>query len=165
MGSSLSEKRFSARRVYVRFLGYDLPQTSRLKVKGIVEKIEHLKEGIAKIDREIEERRSRLKGIENIRSIGGIGKKNGIILTFIIGDIHHFESGKKLLAYFGLVPWMNQSHDTHQQGQMIKQGNKLDRSIFVQWSLGSIRYSPYVRGFYKKIKAKKGAGKAIVASA
>lgn len=156
---------FSGKKGLREVLGYDLPATSRLEVEVIVEQIEHLNEGIARIDREIEERGSRLKGFENITSIGGIGKKSGTILLSIIGDINDFTDEKKLSAYFGLVPRVSQSNETHHQGRITKQGSKLGRTILVQCSLVSIRYSPYLRKFYEKIKVKKGSGKAIVATA
>ncbi len=156
---------FSSKKGLREVLRYDLAATSRLELEVIVEQIEHLNEGIAKIDREIEERGSRLKGFENITSIGGIGKKSGTILLSIIGDINDFADEKKLSAYFGLVPRVSQSNETHHQGRITKQGSKLGRTTLVQCCLISIRHSPYLRRFYEKIKAKKGAGKAIIATA
>ena len=156
---------FSSKWSLRKVLEFDLPQTAQLELEVIVEQIEHLNEGIAKIDREIEERGSRLKGFENITSIAGIGKKSGAILLSIIGDIHDFEDDKRLSAYFGLVPRVRQSNETHHQGRITKRGSKLGRTILVQCCLISIRYSPYLRRFYERIKAKKDSGKAIVATA
>ena len=156
---------FSSKKGLRKVLEYDLPPTARLELEVIVEQIEHLNEGIAKIDREIEDRGSRLKGFENLISIRGIGKKSATILLSIIGDINDFENDKKLSAYFGLVPRVSQSNQTHHQGRITKHGSKLGRTTLVQCCLITIRYSPYLKRFYEKIKAKKGAGKAIVAAA
>ena len=41
-------------------------------------------------------------------------------------------------------------------------GNKIARTALVQSTLVAIKYSPYLRSFYDKIKEKKGAGKAII---
>lgn len=156
---------FSGQKGLREVLGYDVPATSRLELEVIVNQIEHLNEGIARIDRKIKERGSRLKGFDNITSIGGIGKKSGTIMLSNIRDIHDFTDEKKLSAYFGLVPRVSQSKETHSQGRITKQGSKLGRTILAQCSLVSIRYSPYLRTFYEKIKVKKGSGKAIVATA
>ncbi len=156
---------FSSKKGLRRVLEYDLDPTAHLELEVIVEQIEHLNEGIAKIDREIEDRGSRLKGFDNLISISGIGKKSATILLSIIGDINDFEDDKKLSAYFGLVPRVSQSNQRHHQGRITKHGSKLGRTTLVQCCLISIKYSPYLRSFYERIKAKKGAGKAIVATA
>ena len=116
---------FSGKKGLRRVLEYDLPDTAQLELEVIVEQIEHLNEGIARIDQEIEERGSRLKGFENITSIPGIGKKSGTILLSIIGDINDFADEKKLSAYFGLVPRVRQSNESHHQGRITKRGSKL----------------------------------------
>ena len=156
---------FSSKKGLRKVLEYDLDPTAHLELEVIVEQIEHLNEGIAKIDREIEDRGSRLKGFDNLISISGIGKKSATILLSIIGDINDFEDDKKLSAYFGLVPRVSQSNQRHHQGRITKHGSKLDRTTLVQCCLISIKYSSYLRSFYERIKAKKGAGKAIVATA
>ena len=53
--------------------------------------------------------------------------------------------------------------DTVHHGKITKQGSKLGRTTLVQCTLIAIRYSPYLRNFYNRLKAKKGSGKAITA--
>ena len=82
----------------------------------------------------------------------------------IIGDINDFENEKKLAAYFGIVPRVSNSNETEWQGRITKRGSKLGRTTLVQCTLVAIKYSPYLRSFYERIKAKKGSGKAIIAT-
>ena len=105
-----------------------------------------------------------MKGYENITSIKGIGAKGGTILLSVIGDINHFESSKKLESYFGIVPTVRNSNETMRHGRITKQGSKLGRTTLVQCTLIAIRYSPYLRNFYVRLKQKKGSGKAIIAT-
>ena len=49
-------------------------------------------------------------------------------------------------------------------GKITKMGNKIGRTALVQSTLIAIRYNPYLRSFYFKLKAKKGSGKAIIAT-
>ena len=83
----------------------------------------------------------------------------------MIGDINNFEDEKKLAAYFGIVPRVSNSNETNHQGRITKRGSKLGRTTLVQCTLIAIRHSNYLRAFYEKLKAKKGSGKAIIATA
>jgi transposase len=144
---------------------YQVNEGAMLELEVIIEQIKKLNEGILKLEEEMKDRGSKLKGFENITSIKGIGEKSGTILLSAIGNIKDFETEKKLAAYFGIVPRVKQSNDTLHQGRITKHGNKLARTTLVQCTLVAIRYSSYLRSFYVKIKNKKGSGKAIIATA
>ena len=51
------------------------------------------------------------------------------------------------------------------RGRNTKRGNKLMRTTLVQCTLVAIRYSGYLNAFYQRIKERRGAGKAIIATA
>jgi len=63
------------------------------------------------------------------------------------------------------VPRVSHSNETERSGRITKRGSKLGRTALVQCALVAQRYSPYLKQFYERIKAKKGAGKAIIALA
>jgi len=147
-----------------KVLNLNINEAAHIELEVIVEQIRYLNEGIKKLDNEIKDRGRKLKGFENITSIKGIGEKGGAILLSVIGDIDHFESDKKLHAYFGIVPRVSQSGDTVHHGKITKKGSKLGRTTLVQCTLIAIRYSPYLRSFYNRLKEKKGSGKAIIAT-
>lgn len=63
------------------------------------------------------------------------------------------------------MPRVSNSNETERQGRITKRGSKLGRTTLVQCTLIAIRYSPYLRDFYQRIKARKGSGKAIIATA
>ena len=62
------------------------------------------------------------------------------------------------------MPRVSNSNETKWQGRITKRGSKLGRTTLVQCTLIAIKYSPYLRSFYERIKAKKGSGKAIIAT-
>ena len=62
------------------------------------------------------------------------------------------------------MPRVYISNKTVQYGRITKMGNKIARTALVQSTLVAIKYSPYLRSFYDKLKAKKGSGKAIIAT-
>ena len=47
----------------------------------------------------------------------------------------------------------------------VRHGTKLMRTTLVQCTLIAIRYSGYLNAFYQRIKERRGAGKAIIATA
>jgi transposase len=82
-----------------------------------------------------------------------------------IVNFNDFADEGKLASYFGLVPKVSNSNETERHGRITKQGNKLARTTLVQCALIAKRYSPYLSQFYNRIQAKRGSGKAIVATA
>jgi len=156
---------FTGKKGLDRVTQYQINPAANIELEVIVEQIKKLNEGIEKLSNEIKSRGTELKGFKNITSIKGIGESSGTILLSAIGDINDFEDSKKLASYFGIVPRVRQSSDTVRQGSITKQGNKLARTTLVQCTLIAIRYSPYLKAFYEKLKHKKGSGKAIIATA
>lgn len=164
-GIVLKKEILSSKKGLEKVLDYSLPELPQIELEVIVEQIRHLNTSIAKLDEEISESGKGLKGYENITSIKGIGSKSAAILLSVIGDVNNFESEKKLHAYFGIVPRVNNSNEKIRQGKITKQGSKLGRTTLVQCTLIAIRYSPYLNAFYQRLKQKKGSGKAIIATA
>ena len=156
---------FSSEKGLRKAQSYALGEMAEIEIDVIVAQIHHLNEGIKKLDHQIESKGKDLKGYRNITSIKGIGSKSGTILLSVIGDIDRFPSQKALDSYFGIVPRVRNSNDTIHHGRITKQGSKLGRTTLVQCTLIAIRYSPYLRNFYLRLKTKKGSGKAIIATA
>ncbi len=117
------------------------------------------------LDKAIEEAGSDLPGYEGISSIKGVGPRSAAVLLSGIGNINDFETADKLAAYIGIVPRVSQSNETDNRGRITKRGNKLMRTTLVQCTLITIRYSGYLNSFYRRIKERRGAGKAIIATA
>jgi transposase len=164
-GILLKKESLSSEKGLKRILEQQVDPVAHVELEVIVTQIRSLNEGIKKLDKELEDKGSELPGHENITSIKGIGKKSGSILLSVIGDINDFENEKKLYAYFGIVPRVSNSNKTEHQGHITRRGSKLGRTTLVQCTLIAIKYSPYLRTFYERIKSKKGSGKAIIATA
>jgi len=131
----------------------------------IVDQIRSLNQAIEQMNQELSERGKHLKGHQNLTSITGIGKITATILLNAIGEVEQFSDEKKLAAYLGMVPRVSQSNETSRYGRITKMGNKIARTALVQSTLIAIKYNGYLRSFYERLKAKKGSGKAIIATA
>lgn len=156
---------FSSKKGLERVLDNDLDQASLFELRIVVTEIQNLSKSISEIDNELKNRGSKLKGHKNLTSIKGIGDISSTILLNTIGNINDFDGDHKLAAYIGIVPRVQISNETSHYGRITKMGNKLARTALVQSTLIAIRYNPYLRDFYMKLKAKKGSGKAIIATA
>jgi transposase len=148
--------------------GINMPLFSpceQVEITVLRETASALTASLKQLDSEIEKYASALSGYEGIVSIKGVGPRSAAVLLAAIGNVHDFESADKLAAYFGMVPRVSQSNETDHRGRITKRGNKLARTTLVQCSLVATRYSPYLRSFDERIRARRGTGKAIIATA
>lgn len=146
-------------------LTIDLDPSYQFEIRIIVDQIRSLNKSIGEIDKELSERGKKIDGHKNLTSITGIGDITATILLNTIGDIEDFTDDKKLSAYLGIVPRVYVSNETSQYGRITKMGNKIARTALVQSTLIAIKYNGYLKSFYLRLKAKKGSGKAIIATA
>jgi transposase len=155
---------FTCEKGLKKVLTIEIESSYRFEIILIVEQIRSLNRSIDKINEELKKRGQKLKGHKNLTSIKGISDIGATIFLNTIGNIDDFKSEKQLASYFGIVPRVHISNKTVQYGRITKMGNKIARTALVQSTLVAIRYSPYLRSFYDKLKAKKGSGKAIIAT-
>lgn len=120
---------------------------------------------IAELDGAIECAAQDFEGYDSLISIKGIGPRAAAVFLSGVGNVNDFETADKLAAYLGIVPRVSQSNETDNRGRITKRGNKLMRTTLVQCTLIAIRYSGYLNAFYRRIKKRRGSGKAIIATA
>jgi len=147
-----------------KVLSLDLDAADLFELKVVINQIKSLNESIDTISKELIERGKGIKGHKNLTSIKGIGDISATILLSTIGNVNDFADDKKLAAYLGIVPRVYVSNESNHHGKITKMGNKIARTALVQCTLIAIRYNQYLRSFYFKLKAKKGSGKAIIAT-
>ena len=137
----------------------------KTELEIIQNQLDSLLENIKKLENEIKIFAQAIDGYDNLISIKGIGPLSAAIMLTHIGQIADFKDPGKLAAYFGITPRVSQSNATCTTGRITKRGNKIARTALVQCTLIAKRYSPYLNNFYEKVKAKRGTGKAIIATA
>lgn len=157
---SLGSKRALAKLEIGRFSSLE-----QVELKVVRDQALGLTAAIAELDREIEAAAKKLDGYDGLTSIKGIGARAAAVFLSTIGNVDDFADADKLAAYLGIVPRVSQSNETDHRGRITKRGNKLARTTLVQCTLIAIRYSGYLNSFYRRIKDRRGAGKAIIATA
>jgi transposase len=164
-GINLAKEALSSEKKLAEVLELPFDEIVRIELRVIVEQIRGLNKSVAELEKTIGEEGSKLEGHQGLSSIKGIGKITGAILLSVIGDVNDFPDEGRLASYFGIVPRVSNSNETEHSGRIHKRGTKLGRTALVQSALIAANYSPYLKSFYERVKARRGAGKAIIALA
>jgi transposase len=137
----------------------------QIELEVIAGQISAIGGGVKRLDKEIAAAAKTLPGYDNLISIKGIGPLSAAVMLLHIGNIKDFKDTGKLAAYFGIVPKVSQSNGSASHGHITKRGSNLARKSLVQCALIAKRYSPYLHTFFEQVKARRGTGKAIIATA
>jgi len=164
-GLNLPKEALSSEKRLAEVLSLPFDELLQVELRVIVDQIRSLNKSIAELDKTIAEASSELEGHTNLTSIKGIGATTSAILLSVIGDVNDFPDESRLASYFGIVPRVSNSNQTEHSGRIHKRGSKLGRTALVQSALIAANYSPYLKRFYERVKARRGAGKAIIALA
>jgi transposase len=164
-GINLPKEALSSEKRLEEVLGLPFDEIVRIELRVLVDQIRSLNKSIADLEKAIGDAGSKLEGYDSLASIKGIGKVTSAILLSVIGNVNDFPDESRLASYFGIVPRVSNSNQTKRSGRIHKRGTKLGRTALVQSALIAANYSPYLKAFYERIKARRGAGKAIIALA
>jgi len=164
-GVNLKREALSSQVALERVLAQKVSALVKMELRVLVEQIRGLTASIQQLQEMLEEEGEQLPGHRNLTSIKGIGTLSATVLLTTIGPIQDFADENRLAAYLGLVPRVQNSNESERSGSITKRGNKLARTALVQCGLVAKRYSPYLNGFYERVKQRRGAGKAKVALA
>jgi transposase len=164
-GLNLAKEALSSEKKLAEVVELPFDTVVRIELRVVVEQIRSLNKSIAELEKTIGEESSKLEGHKSLSSIKGIGKITEAILLSVIGDVNDFADEGHLASYFGIVPRVSNSNQTEHSGRIHKRGTKLGRTALVQSALIAANYSTYLKQFYEQVKARRGAGKAIIALA
>ena len=164
-GINLPKEALSSEKKFDEVLELPFEELVRIELRILVGQIRSLNQSIRELNQIIAEEGSKLEGHKNLTSIKGIGKITGAILLSVIGDVNDFPDEHRLASYLGIVPRVSNSNETERSGRIHKRGSKLGRTALVQSALIAANYSPYLKRFYERVKARRGAGRAIIALA
>lgn len=106
--------------------------------------------------RAVEDRR-----VERLRTIPGVGPRLAEMVVAVIDDPHRFRHGKQIGSYVGLAPRQYQSGTMDRQGRISGRGHKHLRSMLVEVSWLGLRYNPWMREVYERVRRGSPARKKI----
>jgi len=105
------------------------------------------------------------QAVKLLKSIPGIGDFFSVLIRYEVGDITRFRSPDKFASYTGLIPSTYSSGEKTFRGKLTKRGNKYLRWAFIEAVRPAVMTSPELRAYHDRIRRRKSAGDARVATA
>ncbi len=146
--------------------GLTLPVEERESVDAGIRHIAFLDAEVAAVDRLIARQALDWPEIRRLMTVTGVNVICAASFMAAIGHANRFMTARKLVAYLGLDPKVRQSGDTPaRSGRISKRGSASARWALVEAAWSVARQPGPLRAFYERTKARRGHGKAIVATA
>jgi transposase len=111
-----------------------------------------------KVQAEIVKRQAKSSTAAILATIPGCGAYGSLALASRIGRIERFPGRGSLPNYWGLTPGCRNSGEaTDRLGSITKQGSRVARFILGQMVLHVLRRDPWMKGWYGRIKRRRGS--------
>jgi len=146
--------------------GLELPLEERESVDAGIRHIEFLDTEIAAVERLIAQQALGWPEIRRLLTVPGVNLICAATFIAAVGDPRRFLTSRKLVAYLGLDPRVRQSGDAPaRSGRISKRGSAAARWALVEAAWSVVRQPGPLHAFYDRTRARRGHGKAIVATA
>jgi transposase len=144
----------------------ELPEEERLTVRGCLRQIDALDADVAELEVALAKRLAGSCELRRLLSVPGVNLVVAATFLAYAGDIHRFPSAKHLVGYLGLDPRVSQSgNETARGGRISKQGAAEVRHVLAEAAWRGARVPGPLRGFYERIRVRRGPQIAITATA
>jgi transposase len=146
--------------------GLELPAYERRIVESCLREVDFLSREVEALERELAHLALSSAEIKRLMSIPGMSLVSAATVVAVAGDIGRFSSPKKLVGYVGLDPKVRQSGEAPaRHGRISKQGSATARHMLCEAAWIVVRTPGPLRAFYERLRARRGAQIALVATA
>jgi transposase len=146
--------------------GLELPLEERETVDAGIRHVEFLDVEIAAVERLIAQQALSWPEIRRLMTVPGVNLVCAASFIAAVGNPNRFMTGRKLVAYLGLDPKVRQSGEgPARSGRISKRGSPAARWALVEAAWTAVLQPGPLHAFYERTKARRGHGKAIVATA
>jgi transposase len=146
--------------------GLELPVEERESVDAGLRQIAFTDTEIAAVDRSIAQQALAWPEIRRLMTVSGVNLICAASFLAAIGEPSRFLTSRKLVAYLGLDPKVRQSGEAPaRSGRISKRGSASARWALVEAAWSVVKQPGPLRAFYERLRARRGHGKAIVATA
>jgi transposase len=144
----------------------ELPGEERESVDAGLRHLAFLDAELTAVDRLIAQQALQWPEIRRLMTVPGVNLICAATFMAAIGDPGRFLRGRQLVAYLGLDPKVRQSGDAPaRSGRISKRGSASARWALVEAAWSVVKQPGPLRAFYERIRARRGHGRAIVATA
>ena len=143
-----------------------LPVDERRSVDSLIGQLDFHGEELAIVERDIAIEAIDDPVVARLMTVPGIDVIVAVAVVAAVGDFARFDDPDKLVAYLGLNPRVKQSGNTAAvHGRITKAGRAQARGMIVEAAFSAAKTAGPLRGFHKRIKARRGFQIATVATA
>src|SRR5437588_7111714 len=144
----------------------ELPADERETVDCCLREVDFLDNEVGLIERELARQAMSSQEIRRLMSVPGVSLVSAAAFVAAAGEIHRFSTPKKLVSYVGLDPRVRQSGEgPARHGHISKQGSAEARHMLCEAAWVAVRTPGPLRAFYERVRARRGAQIALVATA
>jgi transposase len=144
----------------------ELPVEEAETVASAMRHVEFLDQEIAEVERLIAREALRSADARRLMTVPGVNVICAASFLAAIGDVRRFRTSRQLVAYLGLDPRVRQSgSEPARGGRISKRGAASARWALVEAAWSVVRQPGPLHAFYERVRARRGHGKAVVASA
>jgi transposase len=146
--------------------GLELPLEERESVDAGIRHVEFLDSEIAAVERLIAHQALSWPEIRRLMTVPGVNLICAASFIAAVGDPNRFLTSRRLVAYLGLDPKVRQSGEAPaRSGRISKRGSPSARWALVEAAWTAVNQPGPLHAFYQRTRARRGHGKAIVATA
>jgi len=142
-----------------------LPPVERIIMDTAIAVLENQELQIENIELEIQKLAYANENIRLLMTLPSIGYNTATALVAVFGDISRFKDADHAASYLGLVPTVKKSAGVTHYGSITKTGSALARGILCEAAQSLFKNDGPLGVFVRRIRDKKGGGKAVVAGA
>lgn len=117
----------------------ELPDTFRALLAQLAEHLKTLDQNVRALEAEIEQWHQANAVSRRLAQIPGIGPITATALVATVGDAHHFQNGRQLVAWLGLVPKQHSSGGKQQLLGISKRGDSYLRTLLIHGARAVMR--------------------------
>jgi transposase len=144
----------------------ELPEDERETIAGCLRHIDFLNGEIGELEKAIAREALASAQVRRLMTVPGVSAITASTFVAAIGDIRRFTSARRLVGYLGLDPRVRQSGiGPARHGRISKQGSASVRHVLVEAVWSAVREPGPLHAFYARIRARRGAQVAAVATA
>jgi transposase len=144
----------------------ELPADERETVAGCLRQVDFLDREVEETERALARVALRSAEIRRLMSVPGVNLVSAATFVATVGDVGRFETPRRLVSYVGLDPRVRQSGEAPaRHGHISKQGSPAARHVLCEAAWIVVRTPGPLRAFYERVRARRGAQIALVATA
>jgi transposase len=144
----------------------DLPPDERAAATALLRQLDFHADELALIDKDLAQVALRRDDVRRLMTIPGVDATVALSIVAAVGEFTRFRTPERLVSYFGLNPRVRQSgNQPAAHGRITKSGPGYARGMLVEAAFSASKAPGPLRGFYERVRARRGIQVAIVATA